>query len=122
MEGDKGPVEEELLKYGQKGRVAGLVAGNYGEVSEALKQLAIFAAKHEALKESYYMDSTVETREKVRAKCERKITNLWGLTIHRGWARLLIDRTALLIREETFDSQDEEGEEGDGEEGIGEIH
>ena len=73
-------------------------------------------------RESYYMDSTVETREKVRAKCERKITNLWGLTIHRGWARLLIDRTALLIREETFDSQDEEGEEGDGEEGIGEIH
>ena len=45
MEGDKGPVEEELLKYGQKGKVAGLVAGNYGEVSEALKQLEIFAKR-----------------------------------------------------------------------------
>jgi len=34
----------------------------------------------------------------MRAKIEKSVKNLWGLTIHRGWARLLIGRKALLIR------------------------
>jgi len=38
------------------------------------------------------------------------------LTFHRGWARLLINRTSLLIRNETFDPQEDEGEEEEGEE------
>ena len=107
----QGPVREELLKYGHNGKVAGLVVGNYGECSTALRQLATFVAKYEALKHSHYADASVEERSKVRSRCEKKIVNLWGLTFHRGWARLLISRTALLIRNETFDSQEVEEEE-----------
>ena len=34
----------------------------------------------------------------MRGKIEKLGKNFWGLTIHRGWARLLIGRKALLIR------------------------
>ena len=81
-----------------------------------MRQLATFVAKHEALKQSHYSNASEEERAKVRNRCEKKIINLWGLTFHRGWARLLINRTSLLIRKETFDPQEDEGEEEEGEE------
>jgi hypothetical protein len=106
-----GPIEEELYRYGHNGKVAGMVVGNYGECSDNIHQLVRFISKHEALKQFYYDDPTVTDRNQVRGLCEKKLVNLWGLTFHRGWARLLIDRSALLLRGGFSDQQGEDDDE-----------
>jgi len=65
-------------------------------------KLAEFISKHEAFNRMQINNTSTDNRNLLRAKCEKQITNLWGLTFHRGWARLLIERTALLIRKEIF--------------------
>ena len=106
-----GPIEEELYRYGHNGKVAGMVVGNYGECSDNIHQLVRFISKHEALKQFYYDDPTVTDRNQVRGLCEKKLVNLWGLTFHRGWARLLIDRSAMLLRGGFSDQQGEDDDE-----------
>ena len=76
-----------------------------------IHQLVRFISKHEALKQFYYDDPTVTDRNQVRGLCEKKLVNLWGLTFHRGWARMLIDRTALLLRGGFSDQQGEDDDE-----------
>jgi hypothetical protein len=97
-EGNAGPIEEELRKFGHRGKVVGIVIGAYSECSEYVHQLAKLAGKYEAQLLAGTTNSSFLDLLKIRAKCTRAIKVKWGLTFHRAWARLLIDRTALLTR------------------------
>ena len=96
--GEKGRVSHRLDSYGQDGKVAGLVFGAFGEGSSHVYQLAAYISKRTALNEAQYTLDTVLDRKHLRAKAMKNLINTWGLTVHRGWARLLVDRAALLIR------------------------
>jgi hypothetical protein len=92
----EGKLENRLRSYGNDGTVGGLVCGAFGECSSHMHQLATFVSKHQtAIQATGMHDDEVKY---MRAKIEKSVKNLWGLTIHRGWARLLIGRKALLIR------------------------
>jgi hypothetical protein len=107
-DGEIGPIENEIRQFGHNGKVIGLVVGNYAEGSLYLHQLVEFISKHEAFNQQQIFGQSSEDRNFSRLKCSKKIINLWGLTFHRGWARLLIERTALLIRKDIFNT-DQDG-------------
>ena len=75
-----------------------MVFGAFGEGSSHVYQLAAYISKRTALNEAQYTLDTVLDRKHLRAKAMKNLINTWGLTVHRGWARLLVDRAALLIR------------------------
>ena len=75
-----------------------------------MHQLATLVSKHQtAIQASGLREDEIRY---LRAKNEKSIKNLWGLTIHREWARLLIGRTALLVRKELI-TEDIIGDEDD---------
>jgi hypothetical protein len=114
--GEKGRVSHRLDSYGRDGKVAGLVFGAFGEGSSHVYQLAAYISKRTALNESQYTLDSVLDRKSLRARAEKNLIKVWGLTVHRGWARLLVDRAALLIRKQSNvqeDVQDPYAEEDD---------
>ena len=105
-----GKVENRLKSYGKDGTVGGLVCGAFGECSSHMHQLATLVSKHQTAIQASGLHE--DEARYLRAKNERSIKNLWGLTIHREWARLLIGRTALLVRKELI-TEDIIGDEDD---------
>ena len=76
------------------GRVSGLVVGAFGEVSIQVRDLADLVAcelnaEHLALFDGAMNESTQMFTQRMR----RSI----GLAIHRGWAKLLLDRFRDLV-------------------------
>ena len=93
-----------------------MVFGAFGEGSSHVYQLAAYISKRTALNESQYTLDSVLDRKSLRARAEKNLIKVWGLTVHRGWARLLVDRAALLIRKQSNvqeDVQDPYAEEDD---------
>ena len=111
-EGQQGPIENEIQSFGNNGKVIGLVVGNYAECSTYVHQLVEFISKNEAFNQISICNP--QERESLKAKIARKIITLWGLTFHRGWARLLIERTALLIRRDIFITDEDITDEEEG--------
>jgi hypothetical protein len=92
-DGTIGPVEAELGKYGRNGTVLGAVIGAFGECSAAIYHLRDFAVRGLATSLMERVDLAPEVATQIY---KWKITNLWGLTIARGWARVLLKRRCLI--------------------------
>jgi hypothetical protein len=95
-EGSIGPIEARLLEFGNcdDHAVIGLVMGAFGELSSSCYALATAIARvHAARLTSYYhMDHA-----KALSLAKQKIIRFWGLTAHRGWARLILNRRLGLV-------------------------
>ena len=86
--------EAELNFYGQGGRVIGPVVGAFGEMSEDVKELANAVAEELAVEHcSFY---GVKTFKAVKGFFLNQVCHSWGLSAHRGWARLLLGRRSLV--------------------------
>ena len=83
-----------LITFGRDGVVLGPIVGAFGEMSSHVDRLAdviedALTAEHL----SYYGDRGSKT---VNAYYPRVLYRAWGLTAHRGWARLMLDRRSLV--------------------------
>jgi len=86
--------DAELNTFGQDGVVLGPVVGAFGEMSHHVDLLAdVIADALTAEHLSYYGDRGSKT---VKAYYRRVLYRAWGLTAHRGWARLMLDRRGLV--------------------------
>ena len=91
--GSDGPMVTALKKY-NRGRVLVFVMGAFAEMSGDVTRICDIIA-HELARThvSYYNDDAKRTKGMYR----QRIQKAWGHTAHRGWARLLLDRTRDLI-------------------------
>ena len=82
-----------LKKY-NGGRVLVFVMGAFAEMSGDVSRICKIIA-HELARAhvSYYNDDAKRTKGVYR----QRIQKAWGHTAHRGWARLLLDRTRGLV-------------------------
>ena len=86
--------DAELNDHGENGRVLGVVMGAFGEQSDDVYLLAEAVAEELATEHcGYYSD---KKRGVVAAFFLSQIYRSWGLTAHRGWARLMLDRRCLV--------------------------
>ena len=82
-----------LKKY-NRGRVLVFVMGAFGEMSGDVSRICdIIAHELARIHVSYHNDDAKRTKGMYR----QRIQKAWGHTAHRGWARLLLDRTRDLI-------------------------
>jgi hypothetical protein len=91
--GTIGPVETELNGY-NSGNVAGLVTGAYGEMSGAVHDLADLIATELAADHLQFFDIDPKA---CKSMFLQQVRRSWGLAAHRGWAKLLLDRTRDLV-------------------------
>jgi hypothetical protein len=88
-----------LNSFGQNGVVLGPVIGAFGEMSGDVKHIADAVATELANEHcSYYFDKKTKT---VRSYFRNQLYRSRGLTAHRGWARLLLDRRCLVSTSNT---------------------
>ena len=87
--GSAGQVVAALKRY-NGGRVLVLVVGAFAEMSEELSRICgIIAHDQVRTHVSYYNDNAKRTK----GMCRQRTQKAWGHTAHRGWARLLLNRT-----------------------------
>ena len=85
--------DAELNSYGQAGRVIGPVVGAFAEMPSDVHVIAKAVAEELALENCrIYGDKTLKV---VKGFFLNQLYRSWGLTAHRGWARLLLDRRCL---------------------------
>ena len=91
--GSDGPMVTALKKY-NGGRVLVFAMGAFAEMPGGVSRICGIIA-HELARThvSYYNDDAKRTKGMYR----QRIQKAWGHTAHRGWARLLLDRTRDLI-------------------------
>lgn len=116
MDGQAGPVQNKLEKFGKKGMVIGLIFGAFGEVSGHVHSLIDFIAGRFADIGERTIDPSYDSWADLKAKKKKCLYFELGLLVHRGWARILRDRLALLIHTKggndfTILTQDERFEE-----------
>ena len=81
-----GPVERDMNPY-NPGRVSGLVIGAFGEVSMQVRDLAdLVACELNAEHLALFDNAMDESNQMFTQRVRRSI----GLTIHRGWTKLLL--------------------------------
>ena len=86
--------DAELNTYGQGGRVIGPVVGAFAEMSSDVHVIAKAVAEELALEHCrIYGDKTLKV---VKGFFLNQLYRSWGLTAHRGLARLLLDRRCLV--------------------------
>ena len=86
--------DAELNTFGQDGVVLGPIVGAFGEMSSHVDRLAdVIADALTAEHLSYCGDRGSKT---AKAYYRRVLYRAWGLTAHRGWARLMLDRRSLV--------------------------
>ena len=111
-EGTIGPISGKLRTYGRNGRVAGLIFGAFGELSKNVYDLIDFISVRYAQMQARVIDASYSSMVDLKAKKTKNLCMEWGLLTHRGWARILRDRLALLIHrdgnEVIINSQEEE--------------
>jgi hypothetical protein len=88
------PVETELNTY-NSGAVVGLVEGAFGEMSEGVHCITSFIASELA---SHHLQFFALDPGMVRSIFLRRVRRSLGLKAHRGWAKLLLDRTRDLVQ------------------------
>ena len=85
---------KEFGPYNDRGRVNIPVIGSYGEMSDDVYTIAGTIAEELANEHcGYYKDKSTKA---VTAFFRNQLYRAWGLTAHRGWARLLLDRRCLV--------------------------
>ena len=90
----QGGFDAELKTFGRDGVVLGPIVGAFGEMSSHVDLLAdAIADALTAEHLSYYGDRGSKT---AKAYYRRVLYRAWGLTAHRGWARLMLDRRSLV--------------------------
>ena len=93
--GTIGPVESEMNNY-NSGKIAGLILGAFGELSMCFHDLSeLIASQLSAEHLDFYDIPSAESK----ALSLRRIRRSWGLAAHRGWAKLLLDRTRDLVED-----------------------
>ena len=86
--------DAELNSYGQAGEVIGPVVGAFGEISSDVHVMAKAVAKELGLEHCrIYGDKTLKV---VKVFFLNQLYRSRGLTVHRGRARLLLDRRCLV--------------------------
>ena len=96
--GSDGQMLAALKRY-NGGRVLVFVMGAFAEMSEDVSRICDIIAHDLARTHvSYYNDDAKRTKGMYR----KRIQKAWGHTAHRGWARLLLDRTRTRTRTNTF--------------------
>ena len=87
-------METELRRYGKAGIVKGLVFGPFGECSEAVDEVIDFLASHRARLSTSgnNLDQYV-----IKSMVKNKLVHELGLLIHRGWARVVIERARNIV-------------------------
>ena len=89
-----GPVETEMNSY-NSGRVSGFVIGALGGVSMQVRDLADLVACELNAKHLALFDGAMkESKQMFTQRTRRSI----GLAVHRGWAKLLLDRCRDLVQ------------------------
>ena len=90
----QGGFDAELCTFGRDGVVLGPIVGAFGEMSSHVDLLAdVIADALTADHPSYYGGRGSKT---AKAYYRRVLYRAWGLTAHRGWARLMLDRRSLV--------------------------
>jgi hypothetical protein len=84
-----GPVENELMKYGDNGKVVGLVFGAFGDCSSSVHDLINLIARQRANQKA---EETHTPIEEALGKSRYLISIKLCLFIAREWARVLLDR------------------------------
>ena len=92
--GDVGPIETELNKYGEGGKVIGYVVGAFGGVSKSIYDLADLVAEEKVIE---YCSQFDMPEKQAKSLIKRKMYRELGLCAHRGWARVLLDRVVDLV-------------------------
>ena len=92
-----GPVQQILRSYGANGKVVGLAIGTFAECSSDFHNLRKFVASVLADKDVLGTNITVG---EVKGRIAKKFFAIMGHTIHRGWARLLLDRISRILNRE----------------------
>ena len=88
-----GPLQKELLKYGENGKVIGLVFGAFGDCSSSVHDLVNLVARQKAIQKSEEINAPLEEAiGKIKHLQRKKIC----LFIAREWARVLLDRLSLI--------------------------
>ena len=92
--GQRDGFDAELNTFGRDGVVLGPIVGAFGDMSSHVDLLAgVIADALTAEHLSYYGDTGSKT---AKAYCRWVLYRTWGLTAHRGWARLMLDRRGLI--------------------------
>ena len=89
-----GKVETEMNRY-NSGEVVGLVVGAYAELSEHVHALIGLVADELTADYMQFFDLNHKQTKSVFLRQTRRIC---GLTAHRGWAKLLLDRCRDLVQ------------------------
>ena len=85
---------KELGPYNDRGRVNTPVIVSFGEMSDDVYTIAGTIAEELANEHcGYYKDKSTKAGT---AFFRNQLYRTWGLTAHRGWARLLLDRRCLV--------------------------
>ena len=92
--GEEGPFTKILKSYGEEGRVLIPVAGAFAEMSPDAHAIAELCASLQA--DRYCAHHNVEPAM-VKSMFLRRIHRSWGMRVHLGWARLLLDRLHDLV-------------------------
>jgi hypothetical protein len=84
-----GPVQKEPLKYGENGKVIGLVFGAFGDCSSSVHDLINLISRQKALQKTEDLNIDIEAAmSKTRSMLRKKLC----LFISREWARVLLER------------------------------
>ena len=90
----RGGFDAELNTFGRDEVVLGPIVVAFGEMPSHVDLLAdVIADALTAENLSYYGNGGSKT---VKAYYRRVLYRAWGLTAHRGWARLMLDRRSLV--------------------------
>ena len=84
-----GPVQNELMKYGDNGKVVGLVFGAFGDCSSSVHDLINLIARQRANQKAEETNTPIE---EALGKSRYLIRKKLCLFIAREWARVLLDR------------------------------
>ena len=89
------PVETEVNSYNPR-RVSGFVVGAFGEVLMQVRDLADYVACELNAEHLALIDGAMnESKQMFTQRIRRSI----GLAVHRGWAKLLLERCRGLVQD-----------------------
>jgi hypothetical protein len=94
-----GPIEAKLLEFGSRNgpkphAVVGFVLGAFGEFPNSCCCLCTAIARVSAARVVSFWRFPPK---RALTTCKQKILRFWGLTVQRGWARLILNRLHDLV-------------------------
>jgi hypothetical protein len=90
-----GPVQQELRRYGKNGKVIGLIIGSFGDCSRSIHELIKLISRENALMHIEYFNMSFDEAFNIHERILRKKLNL---QIAKEWAKVTLDRKALVAK------------------------